>query len=449
MANRPRGTRDFGPDEMAARTWAAACIRDVFRRFAFHEVQTPTFEELELFTAKSGDGIISELYNFEDKGKRKMTLRPELTAPVMRMYFQDHAFDPKPLKWFYHGSCFRYDRPQEGRYREFWQFGCEQIGAGTPLAYAELIALGASCFEALGLKDVEIRVGHVDLLGRMVTRIMQGYPNLDRKLIMRTIDKEDWAALEAHLGGAAPPEVLAGFRKIISSSTIAEAIQHWRNWDQSLHLSGGGAMEPMDWEKGAQVTRLNELKAVFNHLENLGITPTLNLGIARGLDYYTGVVFEFHCKELEAQSQLLGGGGYDLSHLFGGAKTDTMGFGLGFDRTLVALEKQGVALPIAAGPVAYFGALGEAAQAVVVETVTQLRKDGVPVDMDLLGRKPDKITKAATAVGARLLVILGDRDLESGQVRIKDLVSGESRSVSLADLVHEVRAGSRSPAGRP
>ncbi len=409
MANRPRGTRDFGPDEMAARTWAAAHIRDVFRRFGYHEVQTPTFEELELFTAKSGDGIISELYNFEDKGKRQMTLRPELTAPVMRMYFKDHAFDPKPLKWFYHGSCFRYDRPQEGRYREFWQFGCEQIGAGTPLAYAELIALGASCFDALGLKDVEIRVGHVGILRRAVDAL--GLDDDTRGAVMRAIDKEDMGALQEHVASAAKAPVAALFELLKRSDMSG--------------LEGDAA---------------EELQATLGHLNALGVKPTLNLGIARGLDYYTGIVFEFHCKELEAQSQLLGGGGYDLSHVFKGQSTPTMGFGLGFDRTLVALEKQGTGLPTATGPVAYFGALGDAAQKQVLEIVTKLRNEGVAVDMDLLGRKPDKITKAATAMGAQRLVIIGDRDLESGEVRIKDLQSGESRSVNIADLAREVKA---------
>lgn len=415
MANRPRGTRDFAPDEMAARTWAARKVRDVFRRFGYHEVQTPTFEELELFTAKSGDGIISELYDFTDKGDRRMTLRPELTAPVMRMYFQDHAFDPKPLKWYYHGSCFRYDRPQEGRYREFWQFGCEQIGAGTPLAYAELIALGAGLFEELGLKDVEIRVGHVGVLARLVDRL--GLDAEARSELMRRIDKVDKDGAE-------------------QAVRFAQERAPGHDWFEKLWLPAtpGDAASLVAGDKEAE-SKLEELAAVWNDLDALGVTPTLNLGIARGLDYYTGVVFEFHCKELEAQSQLLGGGGYDLSHLFGGQSTPTMGFGMGFDRTLVALAKQGVELPTASGPVAYFGALSDAARTRVLEIVTALRRGGLAVDVDLMGRKPNKIASAAQAAGARYLVMVGDRDLESGTVRVKEMDGDGGDDVALDDLV--------------
>lgn len=425
MANRPRGTRDFAPDEMAARTWAAGRVRDVFRRYAYHEVQTPTFEELELFTAKSGEGIISELYDFTDKGGRRMTLRPELTAPTMRMYFADHAFDPKPIKWFYHGPCFRYDRPQEGRYREFWQFGCEQIGAGTPLAYAELIALGAGLFEELGLKDVEIRVGHVGVLKGLVQKFE--FSEKDTGRVMRAIDKGDPAELK---------------RVITEDIAVLWGPNRTRLLDELVRLldvSEIGFARGLLSRHEDLFPHLNELQTVLNHLSALGVQPRLNLGIARGLDYYTGVVFEFHCKELEAQSQLLGGGGYDLSHVFGGQPTPTMGFGMGFDRTLVALEKQGVELPKAAGPLAYFGALSDAARNHVLGVVAQLRRAGVAVDVDLLGRKPNKIAGAAQATGARHLVMVGDRDLGAGAVQVKRLDTGDAAEVPVDGLVAYLR----------
>lgn len=416
MANRPRGTRDFAPDEMAARSWAAARIRDVFRRYAYHEVQTPTFEELDLFTAKSGEGIISELYDFTDKGGRRMTLRPELTAPTMRMYFQDHAFDPKPIKWFYHGPCFRYDRPQEGRYREFWQFGCEQIGAGTPLAYAELIALGAALFEELGLKDVEIRVGHVGLLRRELEMI--GVTGEHQAAVLRGLDKDDAEGIRAAFQNSGVYEIPGGDAraKRFMAVTLAGDVG-------SLHNVLGDDDEIYQ-----------EIQELFDDLESLGVKPNLHLKVARGLDYYTGVVFEFHCKELEAQSQLLGGGGYDLSHVFGGQPTPTMGFGMGFDRTLVALAKQGVELPRAQGPVAYFGALSDPARAWVLRTVADLRRAGIAADIDLLGRKPGQVAKAADAAGARYLVIVGDRDLEAGAVQVKDLRGEGGAEVGLDGL---------------
>ncbi len=400
---------------MAARSWAAARLRTAFGRFGYQEVQTPTFEELELFTAKSGEGIIKELYDFTDKGDRRMTLRPELTAPVMRMYFEDHAFDPKPLKWFYHGSCFRYDRPQTGRYREFWQFGCEQIGAGTPLAYAELIALADAMFDAVGLIGRDFKVGHVGILRHLVGRL--GLDEGQRGALMRQIDKVDKVGTEpviAYLDEHAPGN--AWFQEIWNVTAT----------DQLPALVGDDA---------AALALVQELAETMKHVEAMGVTARLDLGIARGLDYYNGIVFECHSPALGAQSQLLGGGGYDLSAVFGGQPTPTMGFGLGFDRTLVALEAEGIELPTATGAGVYFGALGDA-QDWVIKQVAALRKAGIDVDMDLLGRKPAQIAKAADAVKARYLVIAGDRDVENGVVEIKDLRRGERQPVQLEDVQH-------------
>ncbi len=398
---------------MAARNWAASNLREAFARFGYQEVQTPTFEELELFTAKSGEGIISELYDFTDKGDRRMTLRPELTAPVMRMYFEDHAFDPKPLKWFYYGSCFRYDRPQAGRYREFWQFGCEQIGAGTPLAYAELIALADSLFDAVDLQQRDFKIGHVGILRILVARL--GLGDEQRAALMRQIDKVDKVGTEP---------VLAFLAEHAPGNDWFSNVWSATQDDDVTALVGN---DP------AAVALAHELAATRRHLEAMGVATRLDLGIARGLDYYNGIVFECHSPALGAQSQLLGGGGYDLSGVFNAQATPTMGFGLGFDRTLVALEAEGKELPKASGPGVYFGALG-GAQNWVVEQVAALRKAGVEVDMDLLGRKPAQIAKAADAVRARYLVIAGDRDVEGGVIEIKDLRRGERVPVQMEDV---------------
>jgi histidyl-tRNA synthetase len=425
---RPIGTRDFAPDEMAVRNHVARQMRSVFRRFAYREVATPAFEELALFTAKSGPGIVDELYNFKDKGDRDLTLRPELTAPVMRMYFQDHFNDPKPLKWFYFGACYRYDRPQAGRYREFWQFGCEQIGAGTPLAYAELIALGDAIMVEVGLRNKEFFVGHVGLLKHCVDTF--GFEHEHRSKLMRAIDKRDDAEIRKLAAGKRGCEAaLDRLFLVMDAPTVAaarEALQvDIEDPDTAAVLKAGIA----------------ELEQTMAHLQAFGVQVKLNLGIARGLDYYTGIVFEMHCPVLGAQKQLLGGGGYDLSAVFNGQPTPTMGFGLGFDRTIVALEKEAElagkkdAFTPEPGPVVYFGALSEKATQKVVPLVTELRKQGVAVELDLMGRKPGAIAKHADALGAKHLVIVGDRDLEAGQVEVKELATGKQERVPLAGLV--------------
>ena len=163
----PRGTRDFTSKDMQKRRYVENIMRSTFQRFGYSEIQTPTFENLELFTAKSGEGIIDEIYSFKDKGDRQLALRPELTAPVMRMYVEKLQMEPKPLKLFYFGSCFRYDRPQKGRYREFTQAGCELIGPQTPEAYAELIAMAYSILDTSGLKDIKLNIGNLNVLSSM------------------------------------------------------------------------------------------------------------------------------------------------------------------------------------------------------------------------------------------------------------------------------------------
>jgi histidyl-tRNA synthetase len=395
-------------------------------------VQTPTFEDLALFTAKSGPGVVDELYNFKDKGDRDLTLRPELTAPVMRLYFGSHFNDPKPLKWFYFGNCFRYDRPQAGRYREFWQFGCEQIGAGTPLAYAELLALADAVFKEVGLRQRDFYVGHVKVLKAAVDSFQ--FDDATRGAMMRAIDKrndDEIRKLAASKRGC--EAALDRLFLVMDAPSVAAA----------RHAMSTEAVQ----DEAAIGQALDELDACLRHLAALGVGDVkLNLGIARGLDYYTGIVFEMHCPALGAQKQLLGGGGYDLSGVFGGTPTPTMGFGLGFDRTIVALEaeakeagKDGAFAP-EAGPTVYFGALSEAALAKVLPVVAQLRKAGVTADIDLLGRKPGAVAKHADAVRAKALVIVGDRDLEAGAVQVKELATGAMRSVPIAGLAGAFQA---------
>lgn len=414
MSQRPRGTRDFGPREMALREHVRRRVQGVFERYGYQPIQTPTFEELDLFVAKSGPGVIQELYDFEDKSGRKLTLRPELTAPAMRFYFAEHAFDPKPLKWYYFANCFRYDRPQAGRYREFWQFGCEQIGAGSPLAYAELIALAHGCLCAAGVTVFRLAVGHVPVLRSAVEGL--GLPDDARAEAMRLIDKKDIPGLRKRLQEAGTtPEQATAFEALLSARDTAAARR-----------------------AGAAGAPLAELEACLADLQELGVPVEVDLSIARGLDYYNGIVFEAHVDTLGSQSQVLGGGGYDLSQVFGGQPTPTMGFGMGFDRTVEAAQAEGAVSVEPPAPAVAFGWMSEEARVQVLRWVRDLRARAVAAEMDLMGRKPGKVAEWASAVGARRLVIIGDRDLLADKVHIKELATGETREVALADVVEEL-----------
>ena len=425
---RPRGTRDFGPDEMAVRHQVAARMRAVFAAYGYREVQTPAFEELALFAAKSGPGIMDELYHFKDKGERDLCLRPELTAPVMRMYYQEHFNDPKPIKWFYHGACYRYDRPQAGRYREFWQFGCELIGAGSPLAYAELLALADGVMRSVGLRQRELWVGHVRILRHCVEAF--GFDPATRAAMMRAIDKRDDKEIRRLAGEKGGCEAALDRLFLVMDAPTVAAARHALQAD--LAAAAGETEVP---------AALAELEQAMAHLAALGVKDAqLNLGIARGLDYYTGIVFEMHCPILGAEKQLLGGGGYDLSGVFGGQPTPTMGFGLGFDRTIVALEREaeleGRPAPFARaeGPALYLAALSERASQAVLPVAARLRAAGIGVELDLLGRKPGAVAKHADAIGARHLAIVGDRDLDAGKLQVKELATGASREATLDGL---------------
>jgi histidyl-tRNA synthetase len=432
---RPIGTRDFAPAEMAVRRRLEGQMRGVFLRFGYREVGTPAFEELQLFTAKSGEGIQEEMYDFKDKGDRHLTLRPELTAPAMRLYFQEHFNDPKPIKWFYHGPCYRYDRPQAGRYREFWQFGCEQIGAGTPLAYAELLALADAVMREAGLRQRDFYVGHVKVLKHCVDAF--AFDAETRTKLMRAIDKGDRDTIVQLAKSKRGCEAALDRLFLVMDAPTVAAARH-------ALLLDATSRDESDAELRAD---LADLETALAHAHAFGLRDLkLNLGIARGLDYYTGIVFEMHCPALGAQKQLLGGGGYDLSGVFGGTPVPTMGFGLGFDRTIVALEaeakQEGKSAAFApdSGPAVYFGTLSDAALAQVLPIVAQLRAAGVEVDLDLLGRKPGAVAKHADAVRARYVVIVGDRDLESGSVQVKELATGAARTVALADLAQSFKA---------
>ena len=190
MLQRPRGTRDFLPEEMERRRYIEGTMRETARRWGYREVCTPTFEMLELFTLRSGEGIIQEMYVFEDKGGRKLVLRPEVTASVLRMYVNEGRFLPKPIRWCYVADCFRYERPQKGRYRQFWQFGAELIGADTAAADAEVILLAGEVLGSTGV-SFETHVGHLAPMRRMLADFD---PAMQRR-VMAFLDKRDMVGL--------------------------------------------------------------------------------------------------------------------------------------------------------------------------------------------------------------------------------------------------------------
>lgn len=392
---------------MALRRQAEDRMRQVLRTFRYREVQTPAFEELELFLAKSGPSIRDELYDFKDKSGRELCLRPELTAPVMRFYFSEMTREPKPLRLFYIGPCYRYDRPQAGRYREFWQVGVEVIGDESPESHAELLWLALNLFRAAGLETLVFRVGHLGIL-RSVLADVGGIPLDQQAPLMRLIDKRELPELEAAVrarGGA------------------------WDRLAPFFHAQTFEDLEALTMPGPAQ-EGVGHLRALFKTLAGFGADLSkvrLDPMIARGLEYYTGLVFELDCPDLGAEKQLLGGGAYDLSGLFGAQPVATVGFALGFDRTLVALERTARLPPIEERVDALVAALADGARPAAQALANRLRNEGQVVELDLSGRPPKKALARADQIKARQAYLVGDRELARGVVTVKDLDTGDQQ----------------------
>ena len=414
MIQSPRGTRDFLPNDMERRRFYEGVLRKTAQRSGFREIQTPIFEEAELFILRSGPNILNELYAFKDKGDRDMALRPEMTAPAIRSFVNNMSNDPKPIKVFYFGQCFRYERPQSGRYREFFQFGAEIIGAATPQTDAEIIATALEMINALGIKEYKARIGHIGILRKELTRV--GVPAEKMPEVLQKLDKklyeEAWPIMD-DLG--------------ISR----------KDADSIFELTGTvGSADVLEKVPGEES---EYLKQVLSFISALGAPiPEIDLGVVRGLDYYTGMVFEIEAPVLGAEKQICGGGSYTLSELFGGEKVFSTGFAVGFDRALLALEKENASYPVRKMD-AYVVAVSEEMTLKAFEIVGMLRKNGISADVDLADRKMAKAMKYASSVGAKYVVIAGSEDLKNDSVTLRDMTSGEQKLVKISDLPAAIR----------
>lgn len=425
MIERPRGTRDFLPEEMERRREIESAMRRTALSFGYGEVRTPTFEQTDLFVARSGPTIVDEMYVFEDKGGRSLSLRPELTAPVMRLYADRLTHSPKPVRVFYSGPCFRYERPQKGRYREFYQFGAELIGSPHPEADAEIIALAVRAIQAAGVEDPEVRVGHVGALHALMEAIgveaavaSQAYPMIDKgdMTSLRTLFDErevgysNFELVQDFVG-------VSGDRSLVDN--VVAAYGHYDGLADAL-------------------SRLNQ---ALEHLDTYGgIEYAVDLGIARGLDYYSGVVFEVDWEGLGAERQVCGGGAYELGQVFGLENVPATGFAIGLDRMYMATmpDEEG-----ATGRAGRSGALvlpmdrGGDAMMLAVRALETLRSAGVRAELEVMRRGTGKAMKAADQRNLRWAVFVGSDEVAQGKVTLKDLESGEQSLVGpneLADL---------------
>ncbi len=405
LVGKPRGTRDFTPDEMEKRRDVEKKMRAVFESYGYREIATPTMEHMELFTMKSGEGVIEETYAFQDKSGRLLALRPELTAPTMRFYMEKLKMSPKPLKVYYFGNCFRYDRPQKGRYREFWQMGCELVGTDKPEAMAEMVSTAYSVLKNAGLDNISLRIGDLEMLRSFIGRMKLG----NEGEIMRLIDKSDYDGVAEMVEGREGANEFMEFLKC-------------RDFNSLNKFFGVGQTE--------------RLGSVLEWLSAFNTPYTLDTSIARGLDYYKGIVFEIDAPSLGAEKQLCGGGEYSLLPLLGGGDTPTAGFALGFDRIMLALEKEGHEFTVPKKLI-YIHPIGDEMREEAAQLASKLRGGGVAVEMDLMHRSVQKSLQYANRIGAKKAIIMGPDEWARGMVTLKDMETGEQREVK-ADEVEKV-----------
>lgn len=410
---RPRGTRDFGPEEMKVRRKAEEIMRNTIGSFGYEEVSTPAFEHAELFIARSGPQILDQIYDFKDKGGRDLVLRPELTAPVMRMYFSQLKNRPKPVRIYYFGNCFRYERPQKGRFREFWQMGLEYIGARTPAANAEVINAATNSLRNLGLMDFEVRVGHVSILTSLLAS--WGLQRKDYPDLYAAIDKKDEEGIRLHLKNRDQAEKLA---EMISGTVSLDGSEEW-------------AASFLDSFPRVEKEKVDELLKVVRLLDSRGCRVVLDPSIIRGLDYYDGIVFEIDALNLGAEKQICGGGAYSLSSVFG-SEVDGIGFGLGFDRILVALGDK--APTKEEGRRIYVAALDEDSMKTAVEASRIARMSGATCIMETAIRPMKKVIGNALNQNCTHLVIIGRDEVGRGGVSVKDLVSKEQSFLRMEEI---------------
>ncbi|MDO5846387.1 MAG: histidine--tRNA ligase [Methanocorpusculum sp.] len=405
MIQKPRGTRDFLPQEMAQRRELEQKMRAVAKSFGYGEVATPMFEEQELFVLKSGEGILGEMYTFTDKGDRKIALRPELTAPTIRAYVNEAQVAPKPLRWFYFEECFRYERPQTGRYRQCWQFGCELIGADSAVADAEVVALAYALLKSTGVRFT-IKVGHL----APMKHLLEGFNAVEQKKVMSALDKRDADLLKTTLDALEKPELYEPLLGLTTAQTL----------DEVFAIAG-------------DIPERARIEETFSCIEAQGIPVVLNFGIARGLDYYTGMVFEGFADNLGAENQILGGGVYRLAHLFGGKDTPSCGFGIGFDRVAVSIGE----FEPAHGPTAAVVCTKDT-RAAAYTAAAAFRAAGITAVMDLLDRGFGAQLSSALKSGATHAVVIGAKEAAAGTVMLKNLGTSEQKEMTLAAAVDEV-----------
>ena len=405
-----KGTQDILPAISGKRRFVENSLFEIAGLFGFKEIRTPVFEHTELFQRGVGDTtdvVQKEMYTFDDKGGRSITLRPEGTAGVVRSFLENGLFNEAlPQKLFYHVNCYRYEKPQAGRWREFDQFGVEVLGTESPAADAEIISLANEIFAFFGVEGLELQLNSIGCPGcrKKYSEALKEYFTAKKDELCETcrgrLDRNPMRILDC--------------KSPVCSAIAAEA--------------------PVMLDYLCKECR-EHFEKVKQLLDAMNIEYTVNPKIVRGLDYYTRTVFEFVSTSIGAQGTVCGGGRYDgLVEELGGPHTPSLGFGLGIGRLLLLLESQNIELPEDAKCNIYIAPMGERAALAAAKLVADLRSSGISAQTDISGRSLKAQMKYADKTGAQYTAVLGDNELDAGEVTLKNMSDGSTSQVKLEDF---------------
>lgn len=406
-----KGTKDVLPKDVHKNQYIEATALDIASKFGYKEIRTPVFEHTELFQRGVGDTtdvVQKEMYTFDDKGGRSITLRPEGTAGAVRSYLENGLCNEAlPQKVCYLISCYRYEKPQAGRLREFHQFGVECFGSASPLADAEIIALAKSLFDTLGVKDLSLEINSI------------GCPTC-RAEYHKAL-KEYFSSRKDELCDTCKSRLDRNPMRILDCKSPI------------CHEIAEGAPVVIDY-------LCNECKEHFENVQKYlkaqNIEYTINPQIVRGLDYYTKTVFEFVSNSIGAQGTVCGGGRYDgLVEELGGQHTPSLGFAMGIERLMLLMEAQGCEFPEAEKPDLFIVALGEKATLKAVEIAKDMREEGFSALLDLNQRSVRAQMKYADKLGAKFNVVIGDNEVEAKTAKLKNMQTGEETEINLDTFV--------------
>ncbi len=414
MIKKPRGTSDILPDSIYKWQYVEKTVKETAENFGFKEIRFPTFEATELFLRGVGDTtdiVQKEMYTFEDKEGRSFTLRPEGTASTVRALVENGLYGgTMPLKYYYVTNCFRYEKPQAGRSREFTQFGVEVFGADSPLCDAQIIYLASTVFKKLGINGIKLFINSI------------GCPEC-RKNYHKAL-RDYFSSKEDELCDTCKGRLVTNPMRILDcKSPICKEI-------------AAPAPKTVDYLCDDCKNHFESLK---KYLQTMGVEYTVDPTIVRGLDYYTKTVFEFVYEGIGAQATVCGGGRYDgLCKMLDGPELSGIGFAMGMSRLLLALETENAPVPEQKHPDIYIANLGEKATAFATKLFAELQSCDISAEIDTVGRSMKAQMKYADKLDVSYVLVIGDNEVDEDKATLKNMQGGESVQIKLSQACEEI-----------